>query len=97
MERILPPAGFEPQTRYLKLGPLTNQPCGRFFMDVTKADKDPLSRVMTNPIMPYVNNKGANQPVPMHRLISIFVIHCLDSVIPRLLLGSLAEQASLSL
>ena len=30
----------------------------------------------------YVNNKGADQPVHPWRLISTFVVHCLDSIIP---------------
>ena len=32
-------------------------------------------------LMPYANNKGADQPVHPHSLISIFVGHCLDSMI----------------
>ena len=32
--------------------------------------------------MPYVNNKGADQPVHPHNLISAFVVHCLDSTMP---------------
>ena len=32
--------------------------------------------------LPYVNNKGADQPVHPHSLISTFVVHCLDSIIP---------------
>ena len=55
--------------------------------------------------MPYANNKGADQPACPHSLISIFVVHCLDSIIPipgkseisRLQLTSVAEQAGLSL
>ena len=30
---------------------------------------------------PYANNKGADQPVHLHRLISTFVVRCLDSII----------------
>ena len=30
----------------------------------------------------YVNNKGADQPVHLRSLISTFVVHCLDSIIP---------------
>ena len=55
--------------------------------------------------MPYANNKGAGQPAHPRSLISIFVVHCLDSVVPilanfkisRLELVSVAELASLSL
>ena len=52
----------------------------------------------------YANNKGADQPAHSRSLISAFVVRCLDSVmslvsvtkISRLLLASVAEQASLS-
>ena len=52
--------------------------------------------------MPYVNNKGADQPA--RNLISTFVVHCLDSIIPlvstseisSLYLVSVAAQAGLS-
>ena len=54
-----------------------------------------------NLFLPYANNKGADQP----SLISIFVIRCLDSIIPvvsiseisSLYLASVAEQAGLCL
>ena len=53
----------------------------------------------------YANNRDADQPAHLHSLISVFVIHCIDSMMPivdisemwRLLLASVAEQASLSL
>ena len=53
--------------------------------------------------MPYANNKGADQPALPRGLISTFVVHCLDSIIPLLaiskisisLLASEAEQAGL--
>ena len=32
-------------------------------------------------LMPYANNKGADQPAHLHSLISTFVVHCLDSMI----------------
>ena len=55
--------------------------------------------------MPYVNNKGADQPAPPRSPNSAFVVRCLDSVmslvsatkISSLMLASVAEQASLSL
>ena len=55
--------------------------------------------------MPYVNNKIADQPAHPHSLISAFVVHCLDSIIPivsiskfsSLYLVPLAAQADLSL
>ena len=55
--------------------------------------------------MPYANNKGAVQPAHPCSLISTFVVHCLDSIIPvvsiskisSLYLASVAAQASLSL
>ena len=58
-----------------------------------------------NLFMPYGNNKGADQPVHSHSLISTFAVHCLGSIIPILAIGkisrlyliSVAEQASLSL
>ena len=56
-------------------------------------------------LMSYANNKGADQLVHLHSLISAFVVHCLDSVMSlvsvtknsSLMLGSVGEQASLSL
>ena len=55
--------------------------------------------------MPYVNNKGADQPAHLHRLISAFVVRCLDSIIPlvsisdisNLCLASVTVQAGLCL
>ena len=55
--------------------------------------------------MPYANNKGADQPAHLHSLISVFVVRCLDSIIPlvsiskisSLHLASVAAQAGLSL
>ena len=54
--------------------------------------------------MSYANNKGADQPGHPRRLISAFVVRCLDSVmslvsvtkISSRMLASVAEQASLS-
>ena len=57
-------------------------------------------------LMPYANNKGADQPAHPHprSLISAFVVHCIASIIPlfsifeisSLYLASMADQASLS-
>ena len=60
---------------------------------------------MRRPVLPYANNKGADQPAHPRSLISTFVVHILDSIIPlvsiskisRLQLASVAEQAGLSL
>ena len=54
--------------------------------------------------MLYANNKGADQPVHPRNLISAFVVHCLDSIIPLVsiseissfYLASVAAQAGLS-
>ena len=60
---------------------------------------------MTNPVLPYTNNKGTDQPAHLHSLISVFVVCCLDSIAPLLAIAeisrpkllSVAEQAGLSL
>ena len=39
----------------------------------------------------YANNKGADQPAHPRSLISTFVVHCLDSIIP---LVSISEISS---
>ena len=54
--------------------------------------------------MLYANNKGTDQPAHTRSLISAFVVHCLDSIIPlfsmpkisSLYLASVAAQADLS-
>ena len=56
-------------------------------------------------LMPYANNKGADQPAHPRSLISTFVVCCLDSMIrilalakvSRFKLVSVAEQAGLNL
>ena len=56
-------------------------------------------------LMPYANNKGADQPAHLRSLISPFVVCCIGSMmcilaiskVSRLQLASLAEQASLNL
>ena len=60
---------------------------------------------MRKPIDAYANNKGADQPVHQRGLISVFVVRCLDSIIPllsiskisSLYLVAVAQQAGLSL
>ena len=55
-------------------------------------------------LMPYANNKGADQPAHPRSLISTFVVRCLDSIMPlvsiseisRLKLVAVAEQTGLS-
>ena len=54
--------------------------------------------------MPYVNNKGSDQTVHPHSLVSNFFVHSFDSIIPivakskvsSLSLVSVAEQTGLS-
>ena len=56
-------------------------------------------------LMPYANNKGADQPAHPHSLISAFIVRCLDSIIhlvsifeiSSFKLSSEAEQAGLNL
>ena len=56
-------------------------------------------------LMPYANNKDADQPAHPHSLINTFVVHCLDNImyilaickVSRLELASVADQAGLSL
>ena len=58
-----------------------------------------------NLLLPYANNKAADQPTQPRSLISAFVFRCLDSIIPlvpiseisNLYLASVAAQAGLSL
>ena len=55
--------------------------------------------------MQYANKKGADQPAHARSLISTFVVHCLDSIVPlvsipeisSLYLAYVAAQAGLSL
>ena len=39
-------------------------------------------------LIPYANNKGADQPVHPRILISIFVVRCLNSIIPVVAISS---------
>ena len=41
--------------------------------------------------MPYVNNKGADQPAHPCSLISVFVIRCLDNIIPLLAIAGISR------
>ena len=41
-----------------------------------------MSHMMRKPGYAIVNNKGADQPAHVRSLISTFVVHCLDSLIP---------------
>ena len=58
-----------------------------------------------NLFLPYANNKGADQPALLRRLICAFVVRCLDSIIPLVSISeissfhltSVAAQAGLSL
>ena len=66
------------------------------------------SHVMRKPVFffwPYANNKCTDQPAHPRSLISAFVIHCLDSIIPQVSISkisspqlvSVAEQTGLSI
>ena len=44
-----------------------------------------------NLFMPYANNKGTDQPVHPHSLISAFVVCCLDSIIPLLAIAEISR------
>ena len=41
-----------------------------------------MSRVMKKMFLSYANNNDADQPAHPRSLISVFVIRCLDSIIP---------------
>ena len=45
--------------------------------------------------MPYANNKGTDQPVHPHSLISAFTVRCIDSMIPILAKSKILRLASL--
>ena len=47
---------------------------------------------MRKPVLPYANNKDADQPAHLRSLISVFVIRCLDSIMP---LVSISEISNL--
>ena len=48
--------------------------------------------LVTRLLLPYANNKGADQPANPRSLISTFVVRCLDSIIP---LVSISKTSSL--
>ena len=50
-----------------------------------------------NKFMPYANNKGADQPAHPRSLISTFIVHCLDSIIPLLAIRSVRVAERLAL
>ena len=64
-----------------------------------------MGQVMRKRVMPYGNNKYADQPVHPRSLISTFVVRCLNSMIcilaiskvSRFYLAFVAEQAGLNL
>ena len=41
-----------------------------------------MSHIMRKPVLPYANNKRADQPVHPRSQISTFIVLCLDSLIP---------------
>ena len=42
-------------------------------------------------LMSYANNKGADQPAHPRSLISTFVVHCMDSILPLLALNEISR------
>ena len=56
-----------------------------------------LSYVMRKPVLPYANNKGADQPADLRNLISVFVVCCLDSTISILAISKISRLASVRL
>ena len=51
-----------------------------------------MSQAMRICVLCHANNKGADQPAHLRSLISTFVVHCLDSIIP---LDSIAKISRL--
>ena len=45
-------------------------------------------------LMPYANNRSADQPAYPHNLISTFVVHCLDSTMPLVSISEISRLAS---
>ena len=50
-----------------------------------------MSLVMWKPVLPYSNNKGADQPMHPRSLISTFVVRSLDSMIPVLAISEISR------
>ena len=42
-------------------------------------------------LMPYANNKGADQPAHLHSLISAFVVRCQDRMIPLVYISEISR------
>ena len=42
-------------------------------------------------LMPYANNKGADQPAHPHSLISTFIVRCQDRMIPLVYLSEISR------
>ena len=79
-----------------------NKPNLRSFFQLTVTNRQVWANVdqdQTGPghvkmcLMPYVNNEGVDQPAHPRSLISTFVVHCLDSIMP---LVSISEISRLS-
>ena len=45
-------------------------------------------------LMPYANNKGADQPAHPRSLISTFVVRCLNSIMPLVSISEISRLAS---
>ena len=46
---------------------------------------------MRKPVYDYADNKGSDQPAHLRSLLSAFVVHCLDSIIPILAIAKLSS------
>ena len=46
---------------------------------------------MRKPVYAYANNKGADQPAHARSLIRVFVVRCLDSIIPLLAISEISS------
>ena len=67
---------------------LTHMQMGQRFLIATLyhplrpgSSEEYMSQAMRKPVMPYANNKGADQPAHPRRLISAFVVRCLDRIV----------------
>ena len=73
---------------------------GKWSLNKTSLFK--MRQVMKKLLLPYANNKGADQPAHPRSLISTFVVRCPDSKIPLLAVAEISrlseiEQAGLNL